>query len=392
METITISLFHTKGKSYIKKSQLTPGIFYLSITEALKATALFILKIMYNKAKQNLKTMKKIALISGSTHLALAQKISFDLNVRLTEVSIEKFSCDEINVEIKETVRGAEVFIIQSSLTGHGNDNFVEAMLIIDAAKRAGASKVYLVQTIFPYQRQDRRETNRRNRPKRKAISGRVMADCFARAVFVDGIISIKLHSDQIEGFFDNRTLIENIDPTSLFIEYLKSENIIRSEYGDSKPPTVVAPDIGSAKTADSFSEALGLNDYVIVNKRRTKSNESEVLHVIGDYSGRICIIYDDMIDTGGTVVNSQKKLQELKEAGATDVYLMAPHGIFSKNAIERLSNSDFKKIVITDSIPNPQVENNEKFVILSLAPLLKSVIKNIHDAESLQPVVANKS
>ncbi|MDQ5971063.1 MAG: Phosphoribosyl pyrophosphate synthase [Patescibacteria group bacterium] len=332
--------------------------------------------------------MKKIAIISGSTHVSLAEQIAKKLGIELTSRNITVFANGEIDAEITETVSGSEVFIIQTSITGNVNDNFVESLLLIDAAKRARAIKVYLVQTIFPYQRQDRREANKKGRPKRKSVSAKVIANCYQKAVGVDGVVVVKLHSDQIEGFFDNHCIVENIDPAKLFINYLKENNIIRADYNGGKAPIMVAPDVGSAKSTDDFSYLLNL-EYVLLNKRRVKAGESEVLHIVGDYRDRDCIIYDDMIDTGGTVINALEKLKDVKNDGAKDVYLMAPHGIFSKDAIDKLGKSDFKKIVITDSINNPAISAYpDKFDVIPLAPLLSSVIKNIHDLESLQSLV----
>src|SRR3989344_3479469 len=251
--------------------------------------------------------MKKIAIIAGSTNLILAQGIANELKIQLTSRIIEVFANGEIDAEITETVAGSEVFIIQTSVTGNVNDNFVESLLLIDAAKRARAIKVYLVQPIFPYQRQDRREANKKGRPKRKSVSAKVIANCYQKAVGVDGVVVVKLHADQIEGFFDNDCIVENIDPAKLFIDYLKSNGIIKANYNGHKKPTMVSPDIGAAKSTDDFAKLLDL-EYVLLNKRRVKAGESEVLHVIGDFAGRDCIIYDDLIDTGGTVLKALEK------------------------------------------------------------------------------------
>lgn len=332
--------------------------------------------------------MKKIAIISGSTHEKLADEIAQELGIELTSREISVFANGEIDVEITETIAGSEVFIIETSITGKVNDNFVESLLLIDAAKRARATKVYLVQTIFPYQRQDRREANKKGRPKRKSVASKVVANCYQKAVGVDGVVVVKLHSDQIEGFFDNNCIVENIDTAKLFINYLKENNIIKKDYNGDKKPIMISPDVGSAKSTDDFSFLIDL-DYVLFNKRRIKAGESEVLHIVGDYRDRDCIIYDDMIDTGGTVLKALEKLKDAKDQGARDVYLMAPHGVFSKDAIDKLGKSDFKKIVITDSIDNPAITKYpDKFDVISLAPLLASVIKNIYDLESLQSLV----
>lgn len=332
--------------------------------------------------------MKKIAIISGSTHEKLANDIAQELGIELTSREISVFANGEIDVEITETIAGSEVFIVETSVTGKVNDNFMESLLLIDAAKRARATKVYLVQTIFPYQRQDRREANKKGRPKRKSVSSKVVANCYQKAVGVDGVVVVKLHSDQIEGFFNNNCIVENIDPAKLFINYLKDNNIIKVDYNGDKKPIMISPDVGSAKSTDDFSFLIDL-EYVLFNKRRVKPGESEVLHIVGDYKDRDCIIYDDLIDTGGTVIKALEKLKDAKDKGARDVYLMAPHGVFSNDAIDKLGQSDFKKIVVTDSIDNPAITKYpDKFDVISLAPLLASVIKNIYDLESLQALV----
>jgi len=334
--------------------------------------------------------MKKIAIISGSTNLKLAQGIADNLTIPLTSCHITVFANGEIDLEITQTIAGAEVFIIETSITGNVNDNFVESLLLIDAAKRARALKVYLVQLIFPYQRQDRREANKKGRPKRKSVSAKVIANCYQKAVGLHGIVAVKLHAEQIEGFFDNDCIVENIDPAKLFIDYLRLNGIIKQDYNGSKRPRMVAPDIGAAKSTDDFAKLLEL-EYILLNKRRVKAGETEVLHVIGDFEGRDCILYDDMIDTGGTVLKALEKLKEVKEKGAKDVYLMSPHGVFSKDAIDKLGQSDFKKIVITDSIDNPGIAKYpDKFDVIPLAPLLSSVIKNIYNLESLSGLVSD--
>ena len=332
--------------------------------------------------------MKRMALIAGSVHTKLANDISRELDTPLSPCAINVFANGEIDVELTETVAGAEVFIITTSATGSVNDNFVESLLLIDAAKRARAKKVYLVQAIFPYQRQDRREANEKGRPKRKSVSGKVIASCLEKAVGVDGVVVVKLHSDQIEGFFDNRSIVENIDPAKLFIKYLKDAGIVKADYNGDKAPIMVSPDVGSAKSTDDFAALLGL-DYVLFNKRRVKAGESEVLHIVGDFADRDCIIYDDMIDTGGTVLKALDKLKSGPDGQARNVYLLATHGVFSKDAIEKLGKSDFTKIVITDSIYNPEIEKyKDKFEVISLAPILASVIRNIYNLESLQSIV----
>jgi len=341
--------------------------------------------------------MNKIMILAGSTNRPLAQKIfdeislldTTELGMDLLKREITIFPDGEIGVELNETVAGAEVFIVQTSITGKVNNNFVETLFLADAAKRARAKAVFLVQLILPYQRQDRRESNKNHRPKRKSVSAKVILDCYTKAVGVKRIIAVKLHSEQIEGFVDNDASIENIDPTILFKNFLESSGVIKKTY-EGKEPIVVAPDVGAAKSVEDFHKALNLSTYAIINKRRSGPGQSEALHLIGDCEDRDCIIYDDLIDTGNTVIKAAEKL---KEFGAKNIYLVAPHGVFSEGAVEKLANAPFEKIVITDSIPNPEIDKySEKFVVLSLATILAKVIINIHNPESFQPVLGREN
>jgi ribose-phosphate pyrophosphokinase len=331
-------------------------------------------------------TNETIMLVAGSTHPDLAKAISEKMRLPLANRKIKPFKNGEIDVEYLQSLTGADVFIIQSCITGNVNDNIIETLLLIDAAKRAKAARVFLVQTIFPYQRQDRREMGD-NRPKRKPVSARVMVNIL-NAVHVDGVITVKLHADQIEGFFDNNCIIENLDPTKLCIHYFEKIGVIKNEYEQGKEPLLAAPDVGAAKNTDATAQLLGL-EYIIINKRRPGANESEVIHIIGDCAGRTCIMMDDLIDTGGTTI---KACEKLLEKGAEDVYLFAPQGVFSDNAIGKLAASKFKKIVILDTIPNPKVlDYPDKFVVLPIAPFLAEVIANIHNLESLENIVKYK-
>lgn len=336
-------------------------------------------------------------ILSGSTNEELSQKIfdeieiidTAELGATLLKREISIFANGEIGVELNETVAGAEVFIVQSSITGKVNDNLFETFLLADAVRRARAKNVFLVQLILPYQRQDRRESNKNHRPKRKAVSAKVTLDCYTKVAGIKRIIAVKLHSEQIEGFVETDSSVENIDPTILFKNFLESSNVIKKVY-EGKEPIVVAPDVGAAKSVEDFHRALGLSTYAIINKRRSGPGQSEALHLIGDCGDRDCIIYDDLIDTGGTVIKAAEKL---KESGAKNIYLVAPHGVFSKGAVDKLVNAPFEKIVITDSIPNPEIAKYpEKFVVLSLAKILAKVIINIHNPESFQPVLGREN
>ena len=301
-------------------------------------------------------------MFSGSSHPVFAQQICDELKIPLGPITIKTFECGETYVKFDETFRGQDVFLVQTGRTGHMNNDLVELLLMIDAAKRSFAENVHVVMPYFAYSRQDKIHA------PREGISAKMWANMLTRAG-ADHVITMHLHSDQIQGFFD--CPVDNLSPRKLFVEYFKSKNL--------KDPVIVSPDAGGAKEAKKFADALDI-PLVILHKTRAAHNVSAVTHVIGDVKGKTPIILDDMVDTAGSVCNAK---QGLIDAGANkDVYLATTHPIFSGPARERLSEANFKEIVATDSLP---VENPPKnFHVLSVAPLLAKVVQNVADHQSV--------
>lgn len=324
----------------------------------------------------------KPVIVSGSTHREAAAKIASILECELVEIKAGAFNNGERSIEILHTVRGKDVFLIQTSLTGKVDENLMETSFICDALRRAGAHKINMVQFIFPYERQDRREMDKeRNRPKRKPISSSVVAAFYEDLCRVDSMITIHLHCEQIEGFF--KTIpVENITIATLFTKYLQ-------EIGALNENTIFAgPDVGSVKMVADISEMLNC-DYVIIDKRRHSGSEVKVMKVIGDVKGKTVVMYDDQIDTGNTLIGAADKLLEM---GAVEVYVISTHFVGSDGAIEKLLNSKIKKIIVTDTVPTPALaEHPDRFVVLSVVPLIAKVITNIFNNESLQETVAHK-
>lgn len=301
-------------------------------------------------------------MFSGSSHPEFAEAIARKLKMKLGEMTITTFSCGEKYVKFDETFRGKDAFLVQTGRTGKMNDDLIELLLMIDAAKRSFAEKVHVVMPYFPYSRQDKIHA------PREGISAKLFANLLARAG-ADHVITMHLHSDQIQGFFDFP--VDNLNPRRLFLDYFASKKL--------KNPVVVSPDAGGAKEAKKFADALGV-PLVIMHKTRPAHNQSSVTHVIGEIENKTPIIIDDMVDTAGSVCAAK---EALIAAGARDeVYLACTHPIFSGPAIERLTAVNFAEIVATDTLP---VENSPKnFHVLSVAPLFADVVHNVAARESV--------
>lgn len=301
-------------------------------------------------------------MFSGSSHPEFAQQICNELKIPLGKMTIKQFACGETYVKFDETFRGQDVFLVQTGRTEKMNNDLVELLLMIDAAKRSFAENIHVIMPYFAYSRQDKIHA------AREGISAKLWANMLTRAG-ADHVITMHLHSDQIQGFFD--CPVDNLSPSKLLVEYFKKKNL--------KDTVIVSPDAGGAKEAKKFADALNV-PLVILHKTRAAHNESAVTHIIGDVKGKTPIIVDDMVDTAGSVCNAK---QGLIDAGANkDVYLAITHPIFSGPARERLSETNFKEIIATDSLP---VENPPKnFKVLSIVPLLAQVVKNVADHESV--------
>ncbi len=327
-----------------------------------------------------------LALIAGSKSEEFTQKIASHLpeGVKIFKRTIEEFPNGEIGVELKETVRGYVVFIVLSVLPGRINDSIMEFLLLADALKRAGSKEIYLLVNNFPYARQERRERNKKNRHKRRPISARIVANLFSMKA--QGVITFDLHAEAIQGFFDN-ILFENINPFKIFSDYLYENQIVKKKYLEEEfPPVLVAPDSGSSKKVSDYAELLHL-DHIIVHKNRLNGHETNVVRVIGDPAGRVCIIIDDICATGGTLIGAKNALLE---KGASKVVVMITHLETRSDAdIEKLAGAGFHEIIITDSVNIPEkLKDFPVFKILSLSLMTSRVILNIYNDESLEAVV----
>ncbi|MBI5152082.1 ribose-phosphate pyrophosphokinase [Candidatus Peregrinibacteria bacterium] len=311
--------------------------------------------------------MSSIKIFSGTSHPELAKAIAKNLKMKLSEIVISRFACGEIYSRSLESVRGCDVFIIQTA-THKVNEDLMELFIMIDALKRAFASKIHIVMPYYGYARQDRVTI------PREPISAKLVADLIA-AAGADHVITIALHSDQLQGFFNFP--VDNLTARKLFVEYFNKKKI--------KNCTVVSPDAGGVKEAKRFANLIGVQ-LAVIYKSRPSHNVSEITTVVGDVEGRTCLLYDDMIDTAGSVCNAREAL--LKAGANKEIYLAATHPVFSDPAIQRLRKAKFKEIVVTDSIPIPKNKLLANMKILSVAHLLADVIEHVHKAKSVTEVL----
>ena len=307
-----------------------------------------------------------IKIFSGSSHPELAAEIAKNLHVKLAPMHISKFACGEIYAKPVETVRGCDVFVVQTA-SHNVNEDLMELFVMLDSFKRSFAGKIHVVMPHYGYARQDRVAT------PREPISAKLMADLIS-AAGADHLITMVLHSDQEQGFFNFP--VDNLYTKKFFADYFKKKKL--------KNLVVVSPDAGGAKEAKKFADILGA-ELAIIHKSRPRANVSEVLHLVGDVKGKKCIIYDDMVDTAGSVCNAAKALK--KHGAHKDIYLAATHAVFSDPAVERLSKEGFKEVVVTNSIPVPKEKRFKGLKVLSVAPLLARIIQNVHDAKSVSTV-----
>ncbi|MGE3278650.1 MAG: ribose-phosphate diphosphokinase [Candidatus Altimarinota bacterium] len=305
----------------------------------------------------------RFSLVAGPSHPHLAEDISRELGVPLTQVEIKQFASREIYVRLHETVRGREVFVIQTA-TQRVNEDYMELFLLCDMLKRSFARKVHVIFPHYGYARQDRIAL------PRETISAKLMADLLVTSG-ADHLMTIDLHSAQIQGFFD--IPVDNIDPSKIFMKHFQSSL-------DLSNAVLVSPDVGGAKSVKRLADLMGLQ-LAVLNKQRSAHNQSEVTHVIGDVKGKTCIIYDDMVDTAGSVCNAKEAL--VKAGAADDVYLAATHAVLSGEAVERLNKAQFKQILFTDSIPLPK-EPPKNVHVLGLSHMLAEIIRRIESGESV--------
>jgi len=304
-------------------------------------------------------------LMTGNANRVLAKAIADYLEIGLTDASVRRFADEEVFVEIHENVRGEDVFVLQS--TGYPtNDNLMELLICIDALRRASAKRITAVVPYFGYARQDRKPG------PRTPISAKLVANLITVAG-ADRVLSVDLHAGQIQGFFD-------IPTDNLYAAPVISADI-QARFGK-KNLMVVSPDVGGVVRARSLSKRLNNCPLAIVDKRREKPGESEVMNIIGDVEGRFCILVDDIVDSAGTLCNAAAAL---REAGAEDVVAYVSHGVLSGGAVARVEGSQLSELVITDSIqPLQPVLDARKVRLLPIAPLLAEAIKRISDESSV--------
>ena len=311
-------------------------------------------------------------LFTGNANPVLAQEIATHLGVDLGQASVGRFSDGEVTVEIRQNVRARDVFVVQPTCSPT-NENLMELLIMVDAMKRASARRITAVIPYFGYARQDRRP-----RSTRVPISAKVVANLL-ETVGVERVLTMDLHADQIQGFFD--IPVDNIYASPVLLSDLKSKrynNLV-----------VVSPDVGGVVRARALAKQLGC-DLAIIDKRRPTANVSEVMHVIGEIEGRNCVIMDDMIDTAGTLV---KAADVLKERGAKSVYAYCTHPVFSGPAVERIANSAMDEVVVTNTIPlSDAAKANAKIRQLSVAFLFAETIRRISDGESVTSLFSEQN
>jgi ribose-phosphate pyrophosphokinase len=311
-------------------------------------------------------------LFTGNANPALAQEIAKSLGVELGKATVGRFSDGEVTVEVHQNVRARDVFVVQSTCAPT-NENLMDLLIMVDALKRASARRITAVIPYYGYARQDRRP-----RSMRVPISAKVVANLL-ETVGVERVLTMDLHADQIQGFFD--IPVDNIYASPVLLSDLKSK-----AYPDL---VVVSPDVGGVVRARALAKQMGC-DLAIIDKRRPKANVSEVMHVIGEIDGRNCVIMDDMIDTAGTLV---KAAEVLKERGAKRVFAYCTHPILSGPAVERIANSQLDEVVITNTIPlSEPARSCKKIRQLSVAFLFAETIRRISDGESVTSLFAEQN
>lgn len=305
---------------------------------------------------------RMMKIFSGSSNPELAEQIAKQAGVGLAQIELKRFKDGEISVKLKENVRGQDVFIVQSTCTPT-NDHLVELLLIIDAAMRASAARITAVIPYFGYARQDRKVE------PRVPISAKVVANII-QVTGAHRVLTMDLHADQIQGFFD--IPVDNLFASPIFIDYAYNLNV--------SDCVVVSPDSGGAERARAFSKGIQAG-LAIMDKRRPTANIAEIMNVIGDVNEKNCILIDDMVDTGGSLL---KATAALKKNGAKDLYCIFSHPVLSADAKKNLEEAGFKKIICTNTIPIKEENQPKNLVILSVAQLFGEAIRRIHNGESV--------
>jgi ribose-phosphate pyrophosphokinase len=316
-------------------------------------------------AELTVPTKKKLVIVTGRAHPQLAAEVANELGTHVSGTDLRTFANGEIYARYDDSVRGADVFVVQSH-TAPINEWVMETLIMIDALKRASAKRITVVAPFYPYSRQDKKGRGR------EPISARLMADLFKTAG-ADRIMSVDLHAAQIQGFFDGP--VDHLFAMPVLLEHFRAQL-------DPTTLTVVSPDMGRVRVADIWSEKLGA-PLAIIHKRRDPKvhNQVTVHEIVGEVSGRVCLLVDDMIDTGRTIV---KAAEALVAAGATGVVVAATHAVFSDPACEILQSEFISEVVVTDTLPVPEDKRFEKLTILPIAPLLASAIHEVFEEGSV--------
>ncbi len=311
-----------------------------------------------------------LVIISGNAHPALAQAIADELGVSLGSAQVGRFPEGEIRVQIDENVRGRDVFIIQPTCAP-ANDNLMELLILLDAAKRASARRITAVLPYYGYARQDRKD-----RP-RVPITAKLVANLIVSAG-ASRVLSMDLHAGQIQGFFD--IPVDHLYSINVLCEYFISKNL--------KNLVVVTPDVGGLKMARAYSKILDA-PLAIVDKRRESASQVKVMNIIGEVAGHNVVIVDDLVSTGSSLVEAA---QALKDAGALDIYSTVVHPVLAGDAVEKIERSVIREMVVSDSIPLPEKKKSRKIKVISVAPLLAEAIKRIHANESVSLLFAHSA
>ena len=322
---------------------------------------------MQKAHRQDLVARRRLELVSGSSHPELAAEIASCLGISLGPVNLRRFANGEIHCRFAESIRGADVFIVQTHCEPM-NDSIFEQLIMIDAAKRASAKRITAVCPYYGYSRQDRKSSGR------EPITAKLVADLLTVAG-ATRVVSVDLHSGQIQGFFNYP--VDHLTASPVLVNYLKENG--------TEDLVIVAPDAGRVKVAERFSQLLGTG-LAFVHKTRPpgSANVVEALAVIGDVEGRRCAIIDDMIDTAGTVCAAAERLVE---AGATEVWAMATHGVLSDPALDRLKASPITRVVVTNSLPLPPERRIDKLEVLSVAPIIADAIDAVFEDTSVSEI-----
>lgn len=306
--------------------------------------------------------MKKLKLISGTSNQELAKEVSSKLDIPLTPITISRFNDGEIYVKIEESVRGCDIFLIQST-SPPTNETLMELLIVVDALKRASAREITAVIPYYGYARQDRKAT------PREPITAKLVANLLTTAG-VDRVVTFDLHVNQIQGFFD--ILLDNLEVMPLLAGYILDKKL--------KDVVVVSPDAGGTTRARRLAKLIDAS-LAIIDKRRPKHGVAKVMNIIGEVKDKIAILVDDIIDTAGTIT---KAAQAIKDAGALDVYVCATHPVFSGPAIDRLKEAPLKEVIVTNTINIPEDKKIDKISVISLAPLLAKTINRIFEGKPM--------